>query len=53
MEYQIVVQRDYQGDYWYTAQKRKVYFLFRGFWKNITPLMQPTYQDALDLIHKD
>lgn len=52
-EYQIVVVRDSDRLYWYTAQKRRIYFLFKGFWKDIMPCMQSSYQDALDLIHLD
>lgn len=51
-ETQIIVSKDYNGKYWFTLQYRRVYFLFRGLWKYVYPLNQPTYDDAFDLIKK-
>ena len=51
-EYQIVANKTTQ-QIWYTAYKRRVYFLFRGFWKPITPMYQITYEEADRLIQKD
>lgn len=44
-EYQIVV-RKLGKDYWYTAYRRNVYFLFRSSWKAINPMYQSTYEEA-------
>ncbi len=49
IEQQIIVENDSEGNLWFTLQERKVYFLFRGFWKNIYPMWQPTYVDACKL----
>lgn len=37
------------GKYWYTAEVRRLGFLWRGKWKELTPTMQPTYEDAVKL----
>jgi len=50
-EYQYIVKKFPTGTF-YTAQYRRVYFLFRGRWKNLTPQWQPTYEDAEALVRK-
>ena len=35
-ETKIIVNR-FEGELWYKAEYRKIYFLFRGRWKNIRP----------------
>ena len=45
-EYQIVVNRIQTGTLWYLARYRKVYFLFRGKWTNITPAYRQTMEEA-------
>jgi len=49
-EYQIVVLKDLGNHYWYTAQVRKIYFLFRSGWKDLLPANQPSYEKANLLI---
>lgn len=49
IETQIVTNRA-SGKLWFTAQKRKVHMFFRGRWKDITPIMQPTFEDAEALL---
>jgi len=34
------------GEWWYTAEIRRLGFLWRGRWKELLPSMQPTYKDA-------
>jgi len=34
------------GEWWYTAEIRRLGFLWRGRWKELLPAMQPTYKDA-------
>lgn len=48
IETQIIINRA-SGKLWFTAQKRKVHMFFRGRWKDITPIMQPTFEDAENL----
>ncbi len=38
-----------QDEYFYTAAIRKVGFLWRGKWKELTPMMQSNYEDAFNL----
>lgn len=38
-----------QKEYFYTAFVRRRGFLWRGRWKELTPIMQPSYDDALNL----
>ncbi len=52
-EYQIIVIKDsMDGNYFYTAQVRRWWLFFRGWWKSLTPMWQPTFEDAEDLIKK-
>ena len=51
-QYQVTVWKDKQGKYWYTAWVRKVFFLWRSRWIQLTPIMQPSYEDAEDLFYK-
>lgn len=39
-------------DYFYTLELRRIWFLFRGRWKKVSPEHQPTYEKALKLGHK-
>ena len=32
--------------YWYTAEVRRLGFLWRGKWREVSPAMQATYEDA-------
>jgi len=34
------------GEWWYTAEVRRLGFLWRSRWRELTPTMQPTYKDA-------
>lgn len=52
-EYRITVWKSVDGRYWYTLWYRKMYFLFRGRWKEIYPTNQPTYEDAINLSIKE
>ena len=53
-DYQIVIFKDSENRMWYTAQERKFWIIFYwGRWKNMTPMMQPTYADAERLINID
>jgi hypothetical protein len=38
------------NEYFYTAEIRRVYFLLRGKWRQLTPMMQSTYEDAEKLL---
>ena len=51
-EYQIVVNRIDTGSLWYLAQYRKVHFLWRGKWVNITPAYRQTMEEAEGQIRK-
>ena len=53
-EYQITVQRykSCDGEMFYTAWYRKVYFLFRGKWRILIPMYVSSIDDAEDLIEK-
>ncbi len=51
-EYQIVVNRIATGSLWYLAQYRKVHFLWRGRWTNITPAYRQTMEEAEEQIRK-
>lgn len=44
-EYQIIVER-FNGQLFYTAQYRLVYFLWRGTWRNILPMWQESIERA-------
>jgi len=37
------------GQFWYTAEVRRLGFLWRGKWKELKPAMQPTYENAVRL----
>jgi len=49
-EYQIIVIETRDNKFWYTAQARRFHFLWRGGWKDLLPMMQPSYWEAADLI---
>ena len=51
-EYQIVVNRIATGSLFYLAQYRKVHFLWRGQWTNITPAYRQTMEEAEEQIRK-
>jgi len=51
-EYQIIVERTADRCVWYTAQWRKVHFLWRGRWNCITPIGQTSLEDAEAQIRK-
>lgn len=51
-EYQIVVNRIATGSLCYLAQYRKVHFLWRGQWTNITPAYRQTMEEAEEQIRK-
>ncbi len=51
-EYQIVVHRSATGSLWYLAQYRKVHFLWRGRWINITPAYRQTMEEAEEQIRE-
>jgi hypothetical protein len=50
-EYQIIVIKA-DRNYFYTAQVRQWWLFFRGWWKSLMPMWQPTFEDAEDLIKK-
>lgn len=37
------------NDYWYTTEVRRLGFLWKSRWKELTPIMQPNYKSAEDL----
>ncbi len=51
-ESQIRVFKDTENNYWFTAQIRNVYFLWRGFWRDLKPICQSSYEEAESLINK-
>lgn len=51
-EYQIVVSRIATGTLWYLAQYRKIGFLWRSRWINITPAYRQTMEEAEEQIRK-
>ena len=49
-EYRITVWKEVTDHYWYTLWVRKHYFLFNGFWKEVKPTNQSTFEKARDLM---
>ena len=49
-EFQIIVTKDNKGNYWYTAKIRSFGIFWRGFWKTLKPMFQPTYDKARALV---
>lgn len=39
------------GKYWYTAEARRLGFLWRGKWKEVSPALQPNYESAEKLLN--
>lgn len=50
-EYQYIVM-EINGELWYTAQFRKVHFLWRGRWQDITPKWHRDFEDAKAQVRK-
>lgn len=48
-ESQIIINK-FIDEYYFTAQYRRIYFLFRGKWKNLIPAYIKSYNEAYQLI---
>ena len=40
-------------DLFYTAKTRRIFFLFRGKWKYLTPMCLPSYREANELLKQN